>query len=131
MDTFLQVTAGVLLTVVLGLMLGRQSKDMASLLTLAVLCMVIAAVATFLQPVLAFVQTLQQVGKLDSEVLRIVFKAVGVGVIGEIAATICTDSGSAALGKGIQMLSVAVILWLSLPLMQSLLDMVTSILGDV
>lgn len=131
MDTFLQVTAGVLLTVVLGLMLGRQSKDMASLLTLAVLCMVIAAVATFLQPVLAFVQTLQQVGKLDSEVLRIVFKVVGVGVIGEIAATICTDSGSAALGKGIQMLSVAVILWLSLPLMQSLLDMVTSILGDV
>ena len=131
MDTFLQVTAGVLLTVVLGLMLGKQSKDMASLLTLAVLCMVIAAVATFLQPVLAFVQTLQQVGKLDSEVLRIVFKAVGVGAIGEIAATICTDSGSAALGKGIQMLSVAVILWLSLPLMQSLLDMVTSILGDV
>jgi len=131
MDTFLQVTAGVLLAVVLGLMLGKQSKDMASLLTLAVLCMVIAAVATFLQPVLAFVEKLQQVGKLDSDVLRIVFKAVGVGVIGEIAATICADSGNGALGKGIQMLSVAVILWLSLPLMQSLLDMITSILGDV
>jgi stage III sporulation protein AD len=131
MDTFLQVTAGVLLTVVLGLMVDKQSKDMASVLTLAVLCMVLAAIGSFLQPVLDFIRKLQQEGKLDPEMLRIVFKSVGVGVVGEIAATICADSGNSALGKGIQMLSVAVILWLSLPLMESLLDMVTSILGDV
>ena len=131
MDIFLQVTAGVLLAVVLGLMLSKQSKDIASLLTIAVLCMVIAAAVTFLQPVFAFLRTLQQVGKLDSDILRIVFKTVGVGIVGEIAAAICADSGNGALGKGIQMLSVAVILWLSLPLMQSLLDMIAGILGDV
>ena len=72
MDTFLQVTAGVLLTVVLGLMVDKQSKDMASVLTLAVLCMVLAAIGSFLQPVLDFIRKLQQEGKLDPEMLRIV-----------------------------------------------------------
>ena len=131
MHTFLQVTAGILLTVVLTLMLNKQSKDMATVLMLAALCMVIVAALSFLQPVLDFLDKLQQLGNLDSDVIRIVFKTVGVGMIGEIAGTICCDSGNSALGKGIQMLTVCVILWLSMPLMESLIDMVTDILGDI
>lgn len=131
MDTFLQVTAGVLLTAVLGLVLSKQNKDMTVLLTAAVCCMVLLAVVTFLEPVLSFIKQLQAIGQLDSDIMRILFKAVGIGVICEVASTICTDSGNSALGKAVQMLATAVILWISLPLMQSLLEMVENILGDV
>ena len=57
-------------------------------------------------------------------------KAVGIGVISEIAVLICQDSGNAALGKGLQLLATIVVLWLALPLMQGLLELVQKILGD-
>ncbi len=131
MSTFLQVTAGVLLTAVLGIVLSKQNKDIAVVLTVAVCCMVLGAALSFFKPVLDFVGTLQSLGQLDTELVQILLKAVGIGIVSEVASTICTDSGNSALGKTVQMVATAVILWLSLPLMQALLDMVESILGDI
>jgi hypothetical protein len=51
--------------------------------------------------------------------------------VAEIAGLICTDAGNAALAKTIQILATAVILWLTLPLMQALLDLVRKIMEGV
>jgi stage III sporulation protein AD len=131
MELFLQVLAGVLLTVVLGIALGKQNKDMSMVLTLAVCCMVLAAAISYLRPVIEFVQQLEVLGGLDSEMLQIMLKAVGIGLISQIAVLICGDCGNAALGKTIQILASAVVLWLSLPLMRALLEMIQKILGDL
>lgn len=131
MERFLQVSAGVLLTVILGIVLSKQSKDMALLLTVAACCMAVAAAASYLQPVMDFIRQLQTVGQLDTDMLQILLKAVGIGLVAEIASLICSDSGNAALGKTIQLLAAAAVLWLALPLMQSLLEMVQKIVGEV
>lgn len=131
MEAFWQGAAAVLLTVILGLALGRQGKETALLLTLAVCCMVCCLAVSYLQPVVDFINQLQSIGQLDSEMLEILLKAVGIGLIGEIASLICTDVGNAALGKTLQLLSAAVILWLSLPLLNQLLELVQDILGEV
>ena len=131
MELFLQVLAGVLLTVVLGIALGKQNKDMSMVLTLAVCCMVLAAAISYLRPVIEFVQQLEVLGGLGSEMLQIMLKAVGIGLISQIAVLICGDSGNAALGKTIQILASAVVLWISLPLMRALLEMIQTILGDL
>lgn len=131
MELFLQVLAGVLLTVVLGIALGKQNKDMSMVLTLAVCCMVLVAAISYLKPVIDFVHQLEALGGLDSEMIQIMLKAVGIGLICQIAVLICGDSGNAALGKTIQILASAVVLWLSLPLMRALLEMIQKILGDL
>ena len=131
MELFLQVLAGVLLTVVLGIALGKQNKDMSMVLTLAVCCMVLVAAISYLKPVIDFVHQLEVLGGLDSEMLQIMLKAVGIGMICQIAVLICGDSGNTALGKTIQILASAVVLWLSLPLMRALLEMIQKILGDL
>lgn len=128
MDIFLKAAAGILITVVLTLSLERQSKDMASLLSIAVCVMVVAAAAAYLRPVLDFFDKLDSVGKLDPAMMRILLKAVGVGILAEITAMICTDSGNSALGRSIRILAIGVILVLSLPLFESLLELIGNIL---
>lgn len=131
MEGFLQASAAVLLAVILGLVLAKQSKDWAVLLTTGVSCMVLAVGAVYLQPVLDFVRELQTLSGLDPQMLTVVLKAVGIGLISEIAALICLDAGNAALGKGIQILASLTVLWLSLPLMRALLELVQKILGEL
>lgn len=130
MGTFISVLAAVLLAVVLGLVLSKQNKDMSLMLTMAVCAMVMIAAAVYLQPILDFVKTLQSIGNLDSEMLQIMLKSVGIALVGEIAGVICNDSGFGAMGKMIRILSTAAILWLSLPLMESLLELLQKIMGE-
>ena len=87
-------------------------------------------VAGFLEPVLDFWKQLQQVGQLDETWLTILMKVVGIGLIAEVASLVCADAGNGSLGKAIQILAAAVILWLSIPLLEGLLELVQRILGE-
>ena len=114
MNIALKVIAGVLVSSVLCLLLAKQGKEMSLLLTIAVCCMVLVTAGIFIQPIISFLQNLQSLGKLNTEMMSILLKAVGIGILSELVSYICTDMGNASLGKGLQVLSVAVILWLSL-----------------
>ena len=131
MSQYLQTSAGVLIGVILALILGKQSKDWALVLTVAVCCMVLSVAAVYLEPVLDFADRLTQQAGLDGDMLGILFKAVGIGLVGEITALICQDSGNAALGKGLQLLASVVVIWISLPMMEALLELVQQILGEL
>ena len=131
MELFLRATAGVLLAVILFLMLSNHHKETALLLTLAVCCMVAAAAGSFIQPVVAFMDELQTIGGLDNTYLTLLLKVVGIGFLSEVAALVCTDAGNTTLGKTLQMLAACVILWLSIPLLNSLLELIQDILGEV
>ena len=131
MDTVFKVILGALIAVVLGLMVKQQGKDIALLLSIAVCCMVIAVGISYLTPVIEFIEQIQESTGTDPEFLRILLKSVGIGLIAEIAGLICKDAGNAALAKTIQILATAVILWLALPLMTALLELVRKMMEDV
>lgn len=131
MERFFQVLGGAVIAVVLGLSLKKQGKDITLLLGLAVCCMVLGAAAAYLEPVVDFIHRLQQLGGIDHEFLGVILKSVGIGVLSEIAAMVCQDSGESALAKAIGILSTGVILWLSLPMVNALLDLVQKIVGEV
>lgn len=131
MEVFLRATAAVLVAVIMYLVLNSHNKELALLLTLAVCCAVIAAAGQFVEPVMDFLNTLKQVGQLDNGYLSIVLKVVAIGFLSEVAALVCNDAGNATLGKVLQMLAACVILWLSIPLLNNLLELVQNILGEV
>ena len=131
MGTFLQVVAGALVAAVIGMTLSKQGKDITLLLGIAVCAMVLAAAIAYLQPVADFARHLQELSGLDSGMLGIMLKAVGIGLIAEIACLICVDSGNGALSKAIQIFASAAVLCISIPLMQELLELIQKILGEV
>lgn len=128
MDTFIKATAGVLITLILCLVLAKQGKDLSILLVLLVSCMVLSTALTYLQPVLDFFDRLTVIGKLNTELIGILLKAVGIGLLAEIAGLICADAGNSALGKTLQIMASAVILALSVPIFTQLLELIETLL---
>ena len=131
MDIFLKVTAGILITAILSLVLSRNGTDMGLLLTICVCSMVIFAAFSYLEPVFAFAQRLIQIGQLSSELLNILLKVVGIGLISQIAGLICTDAGNQSLGKALQIVTTAVILCISIPLLEEILSLLETVLGEI
>lgn len=129
MDLFLKAAAGVIVAVVLCITLSKSGKDISLLLSLVVCCMVLGVGISYLETVFGFFDKLQTIGNLDKDSITIVFKATGIGMLAEITNLICIDAGYSSLGKSIKVLSTGVILWLSIPLFESLLDLLDTILG--
>ena len=120
-----------MLSLILILTLGKQQKDMSALLSMAVCCMAAVTAMEVLQPVLDFLYSLQSLVLADGSLLTTLLQIVGTGLVAEITAMICTDAGNSSLGKSIQILASAVIWYLSVPIFQSLFDLIRQILGEL
>ena len=127
----MKAAAGALIAAMLGIILQRQGKEYTFVLVLGVSVMGACLALSYIKPVISFLEELRVVGNLDRDVLRILLKAVGIGLVAEISATICADSGNASLGKMLQLLSAAVILWLSLPIMEQIMDLIVEVLEGI
>lgn len=131
MELFWKCVAGVLIAAILGPVLGQQEKGISVMLSVAVCAMGAVILLSYLEPVLDLLLQLESLGDLGGEMLTILLKAMGIALVAELAGLICTDAGSGALGKTIQMLASAVILWLSIPVFQAFLALIRQILGEV
>jgi len=118
-----------LVTVILGLAVAR--KEFAALLTMAACCLGAVAAVRFLEPVLDLLQEVEAVASLTDGILAIVVKCAGIALVAELAELVCKDAGSGSLGKMIQILSGAVIVYLSVPVVTTLLNLVQEILGAI
>ena len=131
MELFWKAIAVSLLTAILGVAMGKQNKDISLLLSIAGCVLIAGLTAVYLSPVVRFLEELESLGNLRGDMLGILLKAVGIGLISEIASVVCGDSGNAGLGKMIQLIGSVVILWLSIPVFRALLDLVQTILGEL
>ena len=131
MNVFWKTAAGILTAIILWINLNQSNKDTSVLMTLAVCAMAMMAAVSFLQPVVSFVDKIQEIGKVDEGLVSTVLKVVGVGIITEIAALICKDAGNESMGKALQFVSAGVVLWISIPVFEKLLTLLDRILGGV
>lgn len=120
-----------LIAVIFSVQLNHQHKEMGLLLIVCTTALVVIAALNFLEPVLELIRRLERMGEIREDYLRIMIKSMGLGLTGEIAVMICTDAGSASLGKAVQFLTSCGILILSLPMFTELTEMIGSILGEI
>ena len=131
MDPFLKAAALVLITVILTLALGSKGKETGILLTMAACVMVIILGISYLQPVMDFLRKLETLGNLNGDMTGILFKVAGIGIISEIVGMVCADAGNNSLGKALNIAAAGVILWLSIPIFDALLELIHRILGEI
>lgn len=131
MDPFLKAAALVLITVILTLALGSKGKETGFLLTMAACVMVMILGISYLQPVMDFLRKLETLGNLNGDMTGILFKVAGIGIISEIVGMVCTDAGNSSLGKALNIAAAGVILWLSIPIFDALLELIQRILGEI
>lgn len=130
MDIYLKAVCGVLVCTIICLILAKQSKDFSILLILCACALVITAAVSYLKPVFELVDRLAMLGQVNTQMLTILLKAVGIAILSEITCLVCTDAGTGSMGKALQILASAVILWLAIPLFNQLIDLVETILSN-
>lgn len=127
MDTFVKASACTLIATILYLILAKQGKDISVIFSIAVCVILAVSALQYIKPVIEFIEKLQSISKLDNEMLQIVLRAVGIGLLTEFTTLICTDAGNASLGKSLQLLATSIVLWMSLPLFTQLIDTIEEI----
>ena len=127
----MKAAAGALIAAMLGIILQKQGKEYALVLVLAVSAMGACLALSYIKPVISFLERLRDIGNMDGDVLKSLWKAVGIGLIAEICGAICTDSGNSSLGKMLHLLSAATILWLSLPILERVMELIVEVLEGI
>ena len=131
MGEYLRFAAAALIGLILVLVVGRQSRDLGMLLSLAVCVLLALGAMEFLEPVMELLQELKRLGELDGGAVGILLRCAGIGMISELAGLLCADAGEGAMGKALQICANAAILWLSLPLLRQVLTMIGEVLAKV
>lgn len=128
MEGFFQAAGAVVILVVLCLLVSSRDKSFGALLAMAGCVMILALGLSYLSPVVTFLQDLESLGDLQPELVKILLKVSGIGILTEITALLCADSGNTSLAQSLRITSAGVILWLALPVFQALLDQIHTIL---
>lgn len=131
MNAFFKAVSLCLISVVLWLTLSNFNKSFAMLLSAAVCCGIMVYAYTYLEPVIQYFKELHHRSGWNSDAAQIVIKSTGIGMIAELSAMVCADSGNSAMAKAIRTVSAAAIMWLSLPMFQALLDLIDSMIGAI
>lgn len=131
MTQILQVFSVAMLATVIITLLNKQSKDIAALLSIAVVGMILLCSVRTMQSIISFLTELEKTAGLDPEMMKIMLKIVGIAITAQLSALICSDNGNGAFGKAIQIYASVMILWQSLPLLRSFLELLQKILGEI
>ena len=128
MDMWIKAIACGIVAIILGLVLPSDRKEVKLLLGIIACCAIATVALVYLQPVLELVNQVKNMGDLNDEMIGILWKAVGIGVLSEISGMICNDMGNAALGKMIHFVGASAILWLAIPLFQEFIKLIEGVL---
>lgn len=128
MDTYFKIIGLAMVGVLLSIVISKSSKDYSTVLVLVVCGGIVVGIAAFLRPVLNLIERLTDTIGEHGKWLSTLLKAVGISFVGEVCSSICSDSGQGTIAKMLQYATAVTILWTCIPMIESLLDLVQSIL---
>jgi len=65
---------------------------------------------------------------LAAGTVSVVLKATGIGLVAHLAGDLCRDAGQTAAAGAVELVGTAGIFYVAIPLMQTVLDMITEFL---
>jgi len=128
MVDYLKVVAGVIVALFLSLVLAKKDGNFSVAINVIVSCTALTVAGSYLAPVLNYIHELEQLANIDTQYIDILLKSVGIGLLTEITAMICSDAGNSSMGKSLQVLAAIVVIHMALPLFTSLIQIVEEIL---
>ena len=128
MDTLVRAGAAAVVAAILISLIKKHSAAMALALSLACCCLLGAAFAELLRPVLSFASRLREVAGLPGAFLSPLLKVVSVGLVTQLCGAVCSDAGEGALTRLVTLCGSAAALYCALPLMEAVLALVSTLL---
>ena len=112
------------------LILRAYKPEWAPFLRMAVTVVALGLTVALASTVLTYITELASAtGALEGEEWSLLLKALGVAFLTETAASVCRDSGETGLATWVETAGKLEILLLSFPLIRTVMDTVTELLG--
>lgn len=127
MDVFGIIGIG-LVAAVLAVVLRQYRPEFAILVSLAAGVWILFRVAGDLVPVVEQVRSILDTASLPAEYAAVLFKALGVCFLTQIACDTCKDAGESAIAAKVEIAGKVAVLLVSLPLFQQVLAIVYSLI---
>jgi stage III sporulation protein AD len=128
MDVLLKAAAVAVVGSALGLVVKKNSPEVSLLLAAAVSLAVLYTALTSFRSVMDFTGELTRLTDMPSASVSAVMKAVGIAIVTRFAADVCKDSGQTAAASSVELAGTAASLFVALPLMETVLNMIKSLL---
>lgn len=116
-----------IISVVLIVMIKEQRKEIALILTIAAGICILIFIISKMTGVIDMLNTLINDSGINKDFLTIILKITGVAYIVEFGKNICVDAGQSAIATKLEMAGKVIIVTLSLPLIASLVNVLTGL----
>ncbi|MFZ5975840.1 MAG: stage III sporulation protein AD [Bacillota bacterium] len=124
----IQVVALTVLAAMLALVLKNQRPELALQMGIAAGALILLLVSDQLIGVIHEIEKIGEQFGLKSDQLLVVIKVIGMAYLAEFGVQICKDAGEGALAGKVELAGKVMIIAVSIPVISSLLQMVTGIL---
>lgn len=111
-----------------AMMIKKQAPELALALVLLGGAMILGRALYTLTGVREMLDALQEAAGLSPAVVAPVIKTVGVGLLTKFSAELCKDAGEKSLSVWVETAGGAAALFLAMPLMKTVLDMIMELL---
>ena len=124
MAILIKVAAVAVTGAVLGLVIKKNSPEMAIMLTISLALLALFLAFDTIRSVTDFIKSLANAAQISPAVLTVVFKAVGISIITKLSADVCRDAGQSSVASGIELTGAFAALYIALPLFKTVMDMI-------
>lgn len=128
MEQLVRFAAAALLATVVCLLLRRSNPELQLPLSLVVCILILRGAAALLRPAQTLMETAVSLSGLSPVYFLPVLKCVGIGILAKGAAELCRDGGQSALAGAVELGASAAALYVSLPLLTTLLELLGRLL---
>ena len=128
MEDSFRLSAMLVTAALLTLVLKKQSPELSLVLTLCACALGAGLLFSWLKPVLSLASSLAARAELEDRLTAPLWKCLGLGLLTELTATVCTDAGQTALARLAELGGGLLCLVVSLPLLQAVLALIEELL---
>lgn len=124
----LSMVAVAVLAAYLAVLLRRYHPEIAVLVTVAAGVLMVAAMVQDVVPLLGTVREWFARSGLPSEYAQLIFKALGVCLLTQLASDACRDAGEQGMANKVDLVGKAVLLTMALPLFEKIGNMAVALM---
>ena len=128
MDEVIKIIGMGLISLIIIIIIKQYKPEFAIYVSIIAGIVIIYLIFNKLEGIINLLKTISSKSGINNEFLELLLKITGIAFLAEFAINLCKDSGEGAIASKIEMGTKVVIVSMSIPIISSLLEVITKLL---
>ncbi len=127
--SLVSLVAAIVILIMLAIKINKINPEYSTLLSIGACLLIIFFVIGKLTNIFGYIDRITALINIDVIYIEIILKMVGIAYVCEFASNICKDAGYGAVASQIELAGKVSMLALGIPVLMSVIDLITALLG--